>query len=1118
MVYIPYLIVSKSHLFDLLEFMKHKNLGLENSLEKQLEEKTLLLSVSEAISKTTNPIELLAAVRENVMKLIPFHDTGILIVEKDGLHHYDMAVNYNSWDDTEGNRKLRELGLFKLSHPGSYVEYVMRLIEKSQSPVIEDYVYRYKEFDYPFFQILDEAGYKEGLVFALKSAGKTFGTFWLNSLAKNHFKKEQFRLFQAIAEQVGVAVANILATEEILEKNRTKAILLKISEHIAAINNRKELLSIIINEIKPIIPIDDTAIVILNKAGTKFQDWTNIDNYQETASATNLKKAGFTEYIEIDRLTALSFTDTAILTIDDYLKEKHPFAPIMAQAGLKEFMFTPLVSQGKTIGSLFFDAENYGTYSEKYFDTFRSIANMIASAVANIISNEQILEREREKTLLYKIASAIANVKDRDTLMKLILEEVKSIFNFYDIGLAILDKDEINCTDWATFTPDISPSDANYAIHYQGLTKLPFKDSLFEKTVLEVQAAGHPLIYKFDEQLKNDNPDLKELLDVELEHGYKETLVTYLKSGNKIIGMFNVNSLTDNHFKPSQFYLFQAVADLIAVAVANIQANEEILEREREKSQLLEISEAIATVQNSKQLLKVIYEKIQPAFDYDSAGLFVLDKEAQNFYEITDNEVLPDAVQNEITKRNLLGPFTITEFTKDFWFNYEKPTITTIKQQAEYVYSSAGKAQFEIGIAHGLKDFICGPLNCAGKKIGMLCFSVKKENFYTYRHIHLFKSISDLIAVAVANVLANEEILEKEKEKGQLLIEIRELNDQLKEQNSYLIDEVEANYDFEEIVGQSSTLKDVFKNISIVGATDTTVLIMGETGTGKELFARALHNLSPRKSKPLIKLNCAALPPQLVESELFGHERGAFTGALDRRIGKFEIADGSTLFLDEIGELPLDLQAKLLRAIQEKEVERLGSNKVIKVNVRIVAATNRNLAKEVQAGKFRSDLFFRLDTFPIILPALRDRKDDIPLLASHFIDKCCKKLGRKIEGISKRGIQELMAYPWPGNIRELEHVIERSVLLCKNKVIQEFNLPVKQLAPVTTSIEDFKIKTWEENERDFLLSILERCGGRVRGTGGAAELLNLPPTTLDGKIRKLGLKKNFMESKKQDAV
>ncbi|SES19322.1 sigma 54-interacting response regulator [Pedobacter rhizosphaerae] len=317
--------------------------------------------------------------------------------------------------------------------------------------------------------------------------------------------------------------------------------------------------------------------------------------------------------------------------------------------------------------------------------------------------------------------------------------------------------------------------------------------------------------------------------------------------------------------------------------------------------------------------------------------------------------------------------------------------------------------------------------------------------------------------------------------------------------------------DFNGIVGNSKLLHAAFKKLELVAPDDTSVLILGESGTGKEKIAQTIHKLSPRKNKPLITVNCAALPLTLIESELFGHEKGSFTGANEKRIGKFEQADGGSIFLDEIGELPLEAQVKLLRVLQEKEIERLGGNYTKKINVRIITATNRNLEKEVAEGRFRLDLYYRLNVFPIELPALRQRKEDIPVLTQYFIDKYGKKGSSNVSAISTAALNELQDYDWPGNIRELEHLIERTMVLTEGDTITAIELPGVTTPAVFNQDNQFKIKTMEEMEREHILSILKMCKGKIFGPGGAAEILNIPSTTLNSKIKKLGIKFEFVK-------
>jgi DNA-binding NtrC family response regulator len=313
---------------------------------------------------------------------------------------------------------------------------------------------------------------------------------------------------------------------------------------------------------------------------------------------------------------------------------------------------------------------------------------------------------------------------------------------------------------------------------------------------------------------------------------------------------------------------------------------------------------------------------------------------------------------------------------------------------------------------------------------------------------------------------------------------------------------------FAGIIGKSPQLLAIFDNVAQVAPTDTSVLITGESGTGKENIADAIHQLSPRHKFPIVKVNCAALPGSLVESELFGHERGAFTGAGDRRIGRFEQADRGTLFLDEIGDMPLEIQAKLLRALQEQVIERLGASAPIRINVRIIAATNRNLEKEVAAGRFRLDLYYRLNVFPIHLPPLRQRPGDIIALTQYFLEMYSRKSGKKVNHISNAALERLLAYSWPGNIRELENLIQRAVLLAKGETLEDIPLPLDGSALELVGGSDLHLNTIRENERAHILNVLQKCNGRIRGSGGAAEILGVPPTTLASKMQRLGIKRS----------
>lgn len=397
---------------------------------------------------------------------------------------------------------------------------------------------------------------------------------------------------------------------------------------------------------------------------------------------------------------------------------------------------------------------------------------------------------------------------------------------------------------------------------------------------------------------------------------------------------------------------------------------------------------------------------------------------------------------------------------------------------------------------HGGQSFCGVPLTCGGTRVGVLAMLGRDAETFTDELVDLLEAAARPVAVAVANAQAYQRI--------------RELTDRLAAEKLYLEEEIRASRIADDVLGQSPALLEVLQQVEVVAATDSAVLVTGETGTGKELIARAVHARSPRKDRTFVKLNCAAIPTGLLESELFGHEKGAFTGAVDRRVGRFELADGGTLFLDEVGDIPLELQPKLLRVLQEQEFERLGSGKTIKVSVRIVAATHRNLGQMVADGQFRSDLYYRLHVFPLHLPPLRDRRDDIPELVRHFVRVFARRFGKQIDTITTEAMTTLMRYPWPGNVRELEHLIERAVILTRG---QELRVPLAELAivsrspvpPPASASPRSSGPTLRDTERETIRRVLEECRWRVGGPDGAAARLGLKRTTLISRMKKLGL-------------
>jgi formate hydrogenlyase transcriptional activator len=411
----------------------------------------------------------------------------------------------------------------------------------------------------------------------------------------------------------------------------------------------------------------------------------------------------------------------------------------------------------------------------------------------------------------------------------------------------------------------------------------------------------------------------------------------------------------------------------------------------------------------------------------------------------------------------------------------------------------------DMAYGDGVRSYVIVPLVARGTSIGTLAVASTTPGQYSEADVEFLQEAANQIALAVANMTAYEEIAA--------------LKARLEHENVYLQEEIRREHNFVEMVGNSPALLTVLRRVEQVAVTDSTVLISGETGTGKELIARAIHSRSSRKARALVKVNCAAISAGLVESELFGHVKGAFTGAIERRVGRFELADGGTIFLDEVGELPLDTQVKLLRVLQEQEFEPVGSNRTVRVDVRVIAATNRNLEEAVQAGRFRADLFYRLNVVPLVVPPLRERPADVPSLVMFFLAQFGKRFGKRIETVPAETMTRLTGYAWPGNIRELQNVIERAVVLCQGAVLDlgEDLLPVPVVVPAAgptvpeTRLRSAeaapKLATLEQVERAHILAVLDRAGWQIEGPGGAARILGLHPNTLRSRLDRLGLKR-----------
>jgi formate hydrogenlyase transcriptional activator len=528
-----------------------------------------------------------------------------------------------------------------------------------------------------------------------------------------------------------------------------------------------------------------------------------------------------------------------------------------------------------------------------------------------------------------------------------------------------------------------------------------------------------------------------------------------------------------------EMHILAHVADIVALALDDRLVRAQ-LDHERTKLKLiLDLNNSVVANLELRDVLRSISPSIRNVMRLDTVALILPDAESKHLrlYALDSPE------RKGFIHEDMVGPLDGSISGQVF-----RSGRAWLGDVAELQRSS-----FDHGIAagEGVQTLCMLPLIRCDRVLGVLCLARRQKDAFTDTDINFLSQLAGQIAIAIDNALAYRQITE--------------LSERLTQEKLYLEDELRCEMNFEEIVGTSAALKRVLRQIEAVAPTNATVLIHGETGTGKELIARAVHKLSERRSKAFVKLNCAAIPTGLLESELFGHEKGAFTGAIAQRIGRFELASQGTIFLDEVGEIPLDLQPKLLRVLQEREFERLGSSRTLHSDGRLIAATNRDLGAMVRDQTFRSDLFYRLNVFPIHVPALRDRTEDIPFLVRHFAQHFARNTGKQIDTISSETMRVLVRYPWPGNIREMQNVIERAVILAKGHVLQ---VPVSDLKSHSGEVGNFTangLATLEEVERRHILSVLEQSNWVFAGPNGAAARLGLKRPTLQFRMQKLGI-------------
>jgi formate hydrogenlyase transcriptional activator len=749
------------------------------------------------------------------------------------------------------------------------------------------------------------------------------------------------------------------------------------------------------------------------------------------------------------------------------------FIKLNYEYGMRKVMLTPLKRKMETFGYICIYSDRTDGFQDNFKSVLKGIAPQLSNAVSNIIINDEIKHKEYVNEILLSLSNEMVTVRDKPDLLNVINFGLKKLIYFTHSVMTVLS--ETGETYQAFLTdPD---SRARKFPEYAAMVTQPvpvgdgiynvasrfYKPVVFDMRSFDLNSA--PLWFKLN-----------------YEVGAKEMLIKILPGEEGPKHSIILFSDRENNFDEECINIVERISSQLATAASNISANEEIINKERDKSFLLEFSHDIASARTKDDLASAIYNSLKKISEIKTYFIRIINDDGTTMSPYMYNKNIfykddPEFIELLATKVKIKDGVTSTIMSGNI------PVLIDVDEEFD-------RGNLEPYICFwkkvGFHKVVGTPLRTGDIDLGVLWVVTDKIN------MTILEGICAQISIAISNILANDQVLSYKQ-----MLEVE--NDHLKEQ-------IKTIYNFSDIIGSGPEMQKVYHMMSLVAESNSTVLLLGETGTGKELIARAIHSSSRRKNKLMVKVNCAALPASLIESELFGHEKGSFTGAIDRRVGKFELANNSTLFLDEIGEMPLETQVKLLRVIQEREFERVGGTNTIKLDVRIIAASNRNLEEEVNAGRFRSDLFYRLNVFPIVLPPLRNRLEDIAPLANFFLARYSKNTGRRVTAISSNVIKELKGYSWPGNVRELEHVIERSILLTQETVLKEIQLPQRQKKGKIEPTE-LSPKTLQDIERSYIIEILRKYDGKIAGSDGAAHFLEIPSTTLHSKMKKLGISK-----------
>ncbi|HJZ75349.1 MAG TPA: sigma 54-interacting transcriptional regulator [Vicinamibacterales bacterium] len=768
-------------------------------------------------------------------------------------------------------------------------------------------------------------------------------------------------------------------------------------------------------------------------------------------------------------------------------EETHRFPTasfLMEKIGAESFCMLPLTTSVRRLGAMAFATARPRAFDEADVEFLQLVVKQVAVAVDNVLHDESAaavqaqLSQERDRLrLLLEVSESIASHHNLDELVHDLAQRLPCVVPFDYINLTMHDPTENMMRVYLVVAPlDKSTVRPGFALPMDSPSGNAWRTQ-------------QPVMIE-DIDVDTRFPHMARLLR---ENFVQSWCAVPLTTALRRLGSMGFGSATARRYQTADLNFLQQVANQVAVAVDNVlhdetaQSAQQLLTRERDRLRLLlDVNNAVVSHLNLDDVFAAVSECLRRVVPHDGASLLAFDPDTGQFRVHVRRFGRNDSFSEEGRITNL--------------HDRHSPAVIGIARRHTVLFGEQDLEDLAVQsnaaariLADGVKSMCCVPLLSHERAVGSLNVGSKRPNAFSQDDVELLGQVAPQFAIAVEN--------------GMAYRKIAELKEQLNSEKLYLEDEIRTDRNFEEIVGNSAALRHVLQQVEIVAPTDSTVLIQGETGTGKELIARAIHNVSERRARTFVKLNCAAIPTGLLESELFGHEKGAFTGAIAQKVGRFELAHGGTLFLDEVGDIPLELQSKFLRVLQEQEFERLGGTRTIRVDIRLVAATNRDLPAMVAGKQFRSDLYYRLNVFPIVSPPLRERREDIAPLVRYFTQKFARRMNKHITTIPTETTAALVRYHWPGNIRELENFMERAVILSRGARLDVPLAELKEQARVMSAEASQQLATLEEAEREHIRQALEQSNWMVGGASGAAARLGMKRTTLQSKMAKLGIER-----------